>query len=357
MRSSFVSLVLVSCSKATAFGWPRVGTSSTSLSPFLQRTKNMSLRPNKATRPVSGGPPPSGPNGSSKIPRGGAANSVFDNTNMFYGQAIIVGANVLGLFMSLATNSHLHVDLLGSSAFAVSALPTLFNKNLPDRVRISSAAVFTWSTKLAAFLFYRILQTGHDGRLDDILAQPLYATGFWTFSMAWGILCTLPHSLGTTSSLKGNPLALRLGCALFGLGLLTETTADYQKSVFKLAYPGQHCDTGLWALSQHPNWFGNMVLWSGIFLMNAPAIIEPLAASKAGVNTMTVWKNLSRYKRIGIAFLSPMFMLYLFSGQANGTITESVKLSYERYGYGKNDAFTKYIDTVPLIFPNPLKWF
>jgi steroid 5-alpha reductase family enzyme len=363
MRGSFASLVLVSCSKATAFAWPR-GT-STSLSPFLQRTKNMSLRTNKATRPVSsnGGPPPiprgggSGPNGSaSTVPRGGAANSIFDNTNMFYGQAIIIGANVLGLLMSLTTNSHLHVDLLGTGAFAVSALPTLLNKSLPDRVRLSSAAVFTWSSKLAAFLFYRILQTGHDGRLDDILAHPLYATGFWTFSMAWGILCTLPHSLGTTSSMPGSPIALRLGCALFGLGLLTETTADYQKTVFKLAHPGQFCDTGLWSLSQHPNWFGNMVLWSGIFLMNAPALIEPLAA-KAGVNTMTVWKNMLRYKRIGLAFVSPIFMLYLFSGQANGSITESVKLSYERYGYGKNDAFTKYIDTTPLIFPNPLKWF
>jgi steroid 5-alpha reductase family enzyme len=319
----------------------------------------MSLRTNKASRPVSssGGPPTKGPNGSSTIPRGGAASSIFDNTNMFYGQAIIIGANVLGFLISLTTNSHLHVDLLGTGAFAVSALPTLLNKSLPDRVRLSSAAVLTWSSKLAAFLFYRILQTGHDGRLDDILAQPLYAAGFWTFSMAWGILCTLPHSLGTTSSMPGSPLALRLGCALFGLGILTETTADYQKTVFKAAHPGQFCDTGLWSLSQHPNWFGNMMLWSGIFLMNAPALIEPLSASAKAVTKTTAWKQMMRYKRLGLAFVSPIFMLYLFSGQANGTITESVKMSYERYGYGKNDAFTKYIDTTPLIFPNPLKWF
>lgn len=363
MRGSFVSLALVSCGKAAAFAWPRQ--TSTSVSPFLQRTsKNMSLRTNKASRSVSssGGPANvprggggNGPTGST-TPRGGAANSIFDNTNMFLGQSIIVGANLLGFLISLTTNSHLHVDLLGTGAFAASALPTLLNKNLPDRVRLSSAAVLTWSSKLAAFLFYRILQTGHDGRLDDILAQPLYAAGFWTFSMAWGILCTLPHSLGTTSSMAGNPLALRLGCALFGLGLLTETTADYQKTAFKLANPGQFCDTGLWALSQHPNWFGNMVLWSGIFLMNAPALIEPIAA-KAGINTATVWKTMLRYKRVGLAFVSPIFMLYLFSGQANGTITDSVKMSRERYGYGTNADFTKYIDTTPLIFPNPLKWF
>jgi hypothetical protein len=137
------------------------------------------------------------------------------------------------------------------------------------------------------------------------------------------------------------------------LGLLTETTADYQKTAFKLANPGQFCDTGLWSLSQHPNWFGNIVLWSGIFMMNAPALIEP-AAVKAG--TITVWKNLLRYKRLGAAFLSPIFILYLFSGQANGSITESVQLAHKRYGYGTNVDYTKYIDTTPLIFPNPLKW-
>jgi steroid 5-alpha reductase family enzyme len=363
MRGSFVSVFLVSSGKAAAFAWPRV--TSSSVSPFLQRScsKTMSLRTNKATRPVSsrGGPPTvprgggsgSGPNGST-VPRGSAANSIFDNTPMFFGQSIIVGANVLGFLISLTTGSHLHVDLLGTGAFAAAALPTLMNKTLPDRVRLSSAAVLTWSSKLAAFLFYRILQNGHDGRLDDILAHPLYAAGFWTFSMAWGILCTLPHSLGTTSSAVGSPLALRLGCALFGLGLLTETTADYQKTAFKVANPGQFCDVGLWSLSQHPNWFGNMVLWSGIFLMNAPALIEPLSAK---VGTMTVWKHMLRYKRVGLAFLSPIFMLYLFSGQANGSITESVAMSHHRYGYGTNADFTKYIDTTPLIFPNPLKWF
>jgi steroid 5-alpha reductase family enzyme len=359
MRGSFASLVLVSCSKAAAFALPRQ--TSNSVSPFLQRT--MSLRNNKATRPSSssGGPSTSprgsgsssGPNGSN-IPRGGAASSIFDNAPMFWSQSIIVGANLLGFLLSVTTGSHLHVDMLGTGAFAVAALPTLLKTSLPDRVRLSSAAVLTWSSKLAAFLFYRILQTGHDGRLDDILANPLYAAGFWTFSMAWGILCTLPHSLGASSSLAGNPIAMRLGCALFGLGLLTETTADYQKTAFKLANKGQFCDTGLWSLSQHPNWFGNMVLWSGIFVMNAPALIEP-AAVKAG--TMTVWKNMLRYKRLGVAFLSPIFILYLFSGQANGSITESVKLAHARYGYGTNVDYTKYIDTTPLIFPNPLKWF
>jgi hypothetical protein len=100
-----------------------------------------------------------------------------------------------------------------------------------------------------------------------------------------------------------------------------------------------------------------MVLWSGIFVMNAPALIEPLSASAKAVTKTTAWKHILRYKRIGLAFASPIFILYLFSGQAKGTITESVKMSYERYGYGTNDAFTKYIDTTPLIFPNPLKWF
>jgi steroid 5-alpha reductase family enzyme len=270
---------------------------------------------------------------------------------MFFGQSIIIGANLLGLLISLTTSSQLHVDLLGTGAFAAAALPTLLSKTAPDRVRLSSAALFTWSAKLATFLFYRILQTGHDGRLDDILGHPLYTAGFWAFSMAWGLLCALPHSLGTTSSAVGNPLALRLGGALFGLGLLVETTADAQKWFFKQGHPGQFCDTGLWSLSQHPNWFGNLVLWAGIFVMNAPALIGPVPPKA------TLMKRLLSFNRVGLALVSPLFMLYLFSGQANGSITDAVGLAHTRYGYGTNVGYTKYIDTTPLIFPNPLKWF
>jgi len=352
MRGSFASLLLVSTTRATAFAWPRCGSTNHVL--FQRSSQRMSLRPSKA-RTVSNGasppPPTSIRGGAATSSLGSAPGVIFDNAPMVLGQSIIIGANLLGFGISLFTTSHAHVDLLGTGAFAVAALPTLLNGKLPLRVRLSSAAVLTWSTKLASFLFYRILHSGHDARLDDILSDPKNAAGFWIFSLAWGILCSLPHALGTTSSAAGRPLALAAGGALFGVGLLTETTADYQKWVFKQQHPGEFCNTGLWSLSQHPNWFGNLLLWSGILLMNAPALIAPVSPKAS------FWRKALSYKRIGIALISPMFMFYLFQGQASGSITDALSSSYKRYGYGTDTGYTQYIDTTPLLFPNPLQWF
>jgi len=267
--------------------------------------------------------------------------TAFDNIPMFQGQASIVGINLLGFLISLTTNSHSHVDLLGSAAFAAGALPGLLQEGAATRVRWSSTAVIAWSVRLGSFLFYRVLKTGHDARLDEILANPVWCAGFWTYSALWGVFCSLPHSLGMSSKLVGNPLALKVGAAIFGAGLFTEVLADYQKWMFKQTNPGQFCDVGLWSISQHPNWFGNLVLWAGIFVMNAPALVEPASPGAKGI-----WSKLWQYRRVAVALLGPLFMWNLFEGQATGRIIgDAHEANLKKYNYGTDPAFTDYIDS------------
>ena len=63
--------------------------------------------------------------------------------------------------------------------------------------------------------------------------------------------------------------------------------------------------------SPSPNLNPNLLLWPGILLLNAPAL---LAASPVSGG------RLRRWLRLGAASLSPLFMLALFSGQANGKV-------------------------------------
>lgn len=135
---------------------------------------------------------------------------------------------------------------------------------------------------------------------------------------------------------------------MFASGFLMEMIADYQKWHFKQSHPGEFCNVGVWNLSQHPNWFGNLLLWSGIYVMNAPALINPQA-------NISIWK---KYGRLAVAALGPLFLFALFEGQATGAILgDSFRANQEKYGYGKDPSYTKYIDTVPVLFPNPLKWW
>lgn len=59
-----------------------------------------------------------------------------------------------------------------------------------------------------------------------------------------------------------------VGWTIFACGFLLETTADQQKLLYKqtAVSKGRWTDVGVWAWSRHPNFFGEMMLWWGIYL-------------------------------------------------------------------------------------------
>ena len=118
-----------------------------------------------------------------------------------------------------------------------------------------------------------------DGRLDNQLSTTYGAYQFWAISFVWGFVVSLPHVLAAGVPLVGRPKfgspTDYLGLGLFALGLAIETAADLQKWYFKqdASNRGKFCDVGVWQISQHPNWFGNIVLWSGITLLNVQTLL------------------------------------------------------------------------------------
>jgi len=75
-----------------------------------------------------------------------------------------------------------------------------------------------------------------------------------------------------------------VGAAVWILGFLFEAVGDFQLRAFKAdpANKGRIMDIGLWRYTRHPNYFGEAVMWWGIFLvaLSAPggwaAIVSPL---------------------------------------------------------------------------------
>ena len=240
--------------------------------------------------------------------------------------------NLLGMMISLLfPGIQYHLDLLGTGSFAFASYSTLINGvNSPLlRVKLSSAAVIIWSVKLAAFLFYRALKVNEDARLAETLSTKSGVVFFWLISFFWGVISSLPHSLGTASSSDGNDIGLYSGALVYFVGLVLESVADYQKWTWKQANPGKFCRTGLWSISQHPNFVGNILIWSGITLMNVPSL---------------------SWRMIPIACLSPLILWQFFLGQAQGSITSGVELAIKKYGGDKS--YGDYIASVPLLFPN-----
>ena len=75
-----------------------------------------------------------------------------------------------------------------------------------------------------------------------------------------------------------SPISFRFenGCETFGwliagmiimvCGLAIETAADLQKNAAKKKNPGRFVDTGLYKIVRCPNYFGEMLFWTGVFI-------------------------------------------------------------------------------------------
>lgn len=277
------------------------------------------------------------------------AEASFTGNPFLQSMGMYALADIGGFLISIATGSHVHLDLIGSGAFALASIPNILatNPSVAPHQFWSSIAVTVWATKLASFLCFRATQVGRDMRLEDTLSTTSGAFGFWFITFIWNVLCSLPYTLGLMST-RSNPIFVSTGGALYVIGLLIETVADLQKYSFKQNNPGKFCKVGLWAYSQHPNFFGNLVLWAGIFLMNVPALIHPNHAAGGGSSSGFVgfW---AKYHRLFMACLSPLFMWSLFYGQASGSVTNATELTNTKYG--SDPEYQKYMKEVPKIFP------
>lgn len=88
-------------------------------------------------------------------------------------------------------------------------------------------------------------------------------------------------------------LLMILGSVLWIVGFCHEIVADYQLDSFhrqKAAGLTQQkfCQTGLWKYSRHPNYFGEVILWWGIFFFCAPTIGYFAAVSSPLIITILI---------------------------------------------------------------------
>lgn len=265
--------------------------------------------------------------------------------------AIFGVANAIGFLISAATGWHYHLDLIGTGVFSISAF-ILRGDTLAQAC--SAGAIGLWATKLASFLFYRVLQTRYDARLSNTLSTTTGQFGFWFISFLWGWFVSLPHTLAAGVPVSERPefgVIHMLGLIMFAVGFYIETAADYQKWMFKAnsANAGKFCDVGVWKLCQHPNWFGNLLLWSGIFVLNSPTLLADGSALALGGLALPTW--IGAVTRLLSAAMSPLFLFWLFSGQANGRppLQQGFELMQERFG--SDAAFIAYEASTPRLIP------
>lgn len=167
-------------------------------------------------------------------------------------------------------------DLTGSLTYiSVVTIGILLGAAVDARAILLWTLVVVWAVRLGTFLFRRIRRAGKDNRFDDIKPHFIRFLNTWTIQALW-VTFTVGAALVaiTTANRKEFDLFAFIGLLLWLLGFGMEVVADAQKSRFS-ANPenrGRFIQTGLWARSRHPNYFGEILLWIGIAVIALPVL-------------------------------------------------------------------------------------
>lgn len=167
-------------------------------------------------------------------------------------------------------------DLVGSVTYlALVALAVGGGPALDGRSLLLAGMVTVWAARLGLFLFRRVIRAGGDRRFDDIKRSFPRFLMAWTVQGLW-IVVTAGAALAAMTASHRRPLGVVavVGVLVWLAGFTIEVVADRQKSRFR-ARPeneGEFVRTGLWARSRHPNYFGEVVLWTGVALVALPGL-------------------------------------------------------------------------------------
>mmetsp|Transcript_10321 Transcript_10321/g.25952 ORF Transcript_10321/g.25952 Transcript_10321/m.25952 type:complete len:296 (-) Transcript_10321:104-991(-) len=234
-------------------------------------------------------------------------------------------------------NSEKVYDLTGSMTYLILCLYSLSTRTAEFTLASTELSIFllAWCLRLGTFLFTRILDEGQDKRFIKIKQSAVRFLTAWMLQGLWVFLTALP--VWFVQLVRPPPLSsgllevvlLFVGTTLWCFGFLFEVVADQQKRSFKAnpANKGRFITTGLWSISRHPNYFGEINIWVGVYLIAC-----------------------SQFQTIQFALLfllSPIFVTFLLTKVSGIPMLE--KSADERWG--NNADYQRYKQTVPVLFP------
>ncbi|WP_042428987.1 DUF1295 domain-containing protein [Streptacidiphilus anmyonensis] len=194
--------------------------------------------------------------------------------------------------LALVKGVHRIVDSAWGLAFAAvaatsCALAATQGHGDPARRALVTALTVAWGLRLAVHIAWRGRGHGEDPRYARLLAKAgggsagrawyalrmvylLQAALVWLVSLPVQAACYAPEALG--------PAAVA-GALVWAVGLAFEAVGDRQLHVFKAdpANRGRIMDRGLWAWTRHPNYFGDFLVWWGLWLLACTSV--PVAAA------------------------------------------------------------------------------
>ena len=257
------------------------------------------------------------------------ANSITWPAIYLAGLGLIALGMLLLWLLSLRLRNAAIVDIFWGTGFVLLAwMYFALGAGYLPRQLLVAALVTIWGARLSPHIWQR-----NRGRPEDFRYRAWRLQ--WGGSFVWRSLLQVFLLQGALLWLISAPLLLAqaqpapaalgrldaLGTLLWLAGFAFEAGGDWQLQRFKAnpANAGRVLDSGLWRYTRHPNYFGDALIWWGLYLL---AAASPLGA----------W-----------AITSPLLMTVLLMRVSGVTMLEQT--------LAQRPAYREYIARTPAFFP------
>ena len=220
----------------------------------------------------------------------------------------------------------------GISALAV-ALAVLFRDVLTVPTALLCVVMFIFGCRLGLYLLTREKRSPEYKQIlsgpDAAKKKPLFVViTVWIFCALLYVGQVSPVAFYLANKAEGAPvneIFPWIGAVLMALGVALESVADAQKKAAKKINKHRFVDTGLYRLVRCPNYLGELVIWTGAFIVCFGACC-------------TIWQwVIAAVGYIGIVYV-------MFSGARRLEIRQAKV-------YGEDPEFQAYIKKTPILLP------
>jgi steroid 5-alpha reductase family enzyme len=190
---------------------------------------------------------------------------------------VIIAYIAMWFFISLLKKRNDVADVAWGPGFVVVAVASSVIAGFHSpRALIVTAMVLVWGTRLAVHIASRHAGNPEDERYAawrrEWGSYVMIRSFLQVFMLQGTLLIIISAPLVMIISAPALPLTVYdiLGTGIWVIGFTFEAVADYQLKQFARnpSNSGKIMTQGLWRFSRHPNYFGEVTLWWGIYIVS-----------------------------------------------------------------------------------------
>ncbi len=219
----------------------------------------------------------------------------------------------------------------GFSVAAIgAALLIMYRDSLTLGTVLPCVLFMIYGCRLGGYLLVRELKSRDYNKLmkheikDGSTMSMAGKIGIWVSAALLYVCETAPVAMRLENGRAADVLSV-IGLIISVVGLIVESTADLQKNAAKKKNPHRFVDTGLFKLVRCPNYLGEMLIWTGVFVSGCDIY--------AGV-----WQW-------GIALVGYLGIIYVMFGGARRLEIRQNK------NYGNDPEYQAYVRKTPIMVP------